>query len=210
MAETLALDLAAAESVHADRAEVIREQAERTGRLVTNLLDMARLQSGEVKPRRDWQSLEELVGSAVKALEPTLGDHSLALDFPADLPLVECDGMLIERVLVNLLDNAAKYSPAGVVIGVRAAADENVLRVEVWDEGPGLPPGQEQAIFARLARGERESAVPGVGLGLAICEAIIQAHGGRIWAENRVPRGARFLFTLPLGRQPAGVAAEAE
>jgi two-component system sensor histidine kinase KdpD len=209
MAETLALDLAAAESAHVDRAEVIRDQAQRTSRLVTNLLEMARLQSGEVKPRKDWQSLEELVGSAVKVVEPVLGDHSLALDLSADLPLVQCDGMLIERVLVNLLDNAAKYSPAGAVIGVRAAADESTLRVEVWDEGPGLPPGQEQAIFARFARGERESAVPGVGLGLAICEAIIQAHGGRIWAENRVPHGARFLFTLPLDRQP-GVAAEAE
>ena len=201
LAETLALDLAAAQSVHADRADVIRDQAQRTSRLVTNLLEMARLQSGEVKPRKDWQSLEELVGSAVKAVEPALREHGLALDLPADLPLVQCDGVLIERVLVNLLDNAAKYSPAGTMIGVRAAVEPGVLRVEVWDEGPGLPPGQERAIFARFARGERESAVSGVGLGLAICEAIIDAHAGRIWAENREPHGARFQFTLPCDRQ---------
>jgi two-component system sensor histidine kinase KdpD len=169
---------------------------------VNNLLEMAKLQSGDVKPRMDWQSLEEIVGSALKGLEPALTEHPVKLELPADLPLVKCDAVLIERVLVNLIENATKYTAPGTTIGVTAAKTDAVLRVEVWDEGPGLPPGQERAIFARFARGQKESAVPGVGLGLAICEAIVEAHRGKIWAENRAPHGARFLFTLPLEEQP--------
>jgi len=203
LAETLSLDLAAAQSDHADKADVIREQALRTSRMVNNLLEMAKLQSGDVKPRKDWQSLEEIVGSAVHSLEPALAGHPLKLDLPPDLPLVRCDAVLMERVLFNLLENATKYTPLDAPIGVSAASADAVVRVEVWDEGPGLPPGQERAIFAQFARGQKESAVPGVGLGLAICEAIVEAHGGKIWAENRAPHGARFLFTLPLEEQPA-------
>jgi two-component system sensor histidine kinase KdpD len=202
MAETLSLDLVAVQSEHTDKAEVIREQALRTSRMVNNLLEMARLQSGDVKPRKDWQSLEEIVGSTLKGLDPVLSEHPVTLDLPADLPLVRCDPLLMERVLVNLLENAAKYTPPGTQIGVTALAVEEQLRVEVWDEGPGLPPGQERAIFAQFVRGEKESAIPGVGLGLAICEAIMEAHGGKIWAENRVPHGARFILTLPLEEQP--------
>jgi two-component system sensor histidine kinase KdpD len=202
LAETLYLDLAAAQSGHADRASVLREQALRTSRMVNNLLEMARLQSGEVKPRKDWQSMEEIVGGAVKALDAALAGRPLRIDLPADLPLVKCDAGLIERVLVNLLENAIKYTPPRTAIGVSAARSDAVMRVEVWDEGPGLPAGQERAVFARFARGEKESVVPGVGLGLAICEAIVEAHGGKIWAENRTPHGARFIFTLPLDEQP--------
>lgn len=202
LAETLSLDLAAAQSGHADKADVIREQALRTSRMVNNLLEMARLQTGEVRPRKDWQSLEEIVGSAVNGLEPVLAGHPLRLELPVDLPLVKCDAVLIERVLVNLLENAAKYTAPDATIGVTAARTETALRVEVWDEGPGLPAGQERAIFAQFVRGEKESPVPGVGLGLAICESIVEAHGGKIWAENRTPHGARFLFTLPLEEQP--------
>jgi two-component system sensor histidine kinase KdpD len=105
-------------------------------------------------------------------------------------------------VLVNLLENAVKYTPPGTAMGVTAALADGAMRIEVWDEGPGLPPGQERAVFARFARGQKESAVPGVGLGLAICEAIVEAHGGKIWAENRTPHGVRFVFTLPLDEQP--------
>jgi two-component system sensor histidine kinase KdpD len=111
--------------------------------------------------------------------------------------------VLIERVLVNLIENATKYTPAGTVIGITASKTENIVRIEVWDEGPGLPPGQERIIFEKFARGEKESAIPGTGLGLAICEAIVQAHGGKIWAENRAPHGARFIFTLPFDAQPS-------
>jgi two-component system sensor histidine kinase KdpD len=150
----------------------------------------------------DWQSLEEILGSALKWLGTALKNRPLRLDVPPDLPLVKCDAILIERVLVNLLDNAARYTLPGTMIGVNALANGSELRVEVWDEGPGLPPGQEAAIFEQFERGEKESTVPGVGLGLAICKAIVAAHDGRIWAENRTPRGARFRFTLPLDEQP--------
>jgi two-component system sensor histidine kinase KdpD len=202
LAETLYLDLAAAQSQHADRAGVLREQALRTSRMVNNLLEMARLQSGDVKPHKDWQSIEEMAGGALQALDSALANRPVKLDLPADLPLVRCDAVLIERVLVNLIENAIKYTPEGTAIGVSAARADGSMRIEVWDEGPGLPAGQERALFARFARGQKESAVPGVGLGLAICEAIVAAHGGRIWAENRAPHGARFVFTLPLEEQP--------
>lgn len=203
LAETLSLDLAAAESTHADKAGVIREQALRTSRLVNDLLEMAKLQTGEITLRKDWQSLEEIVGSALKNLDAVMAGHPLALDLPADLPLIKCDAVLMERVLVNLLENAAKYTESGTAIGVSAAPADAFLHVEVWDAGAGLPPGQERAIFEKFARGQKESAIPGTGLGLAICEAIVQAHGGRIWAENRSPHGARFVFTLPLDAQPS-------
>ena len=202
LAETLSLELVGAESTHAEKADVIREQALRTSHMVNNLLEMARLQSGELKPRKDWQSLEEIVGSTLKGLEPALGEHPVTVDLPADLPLIKCDAVLIERVLVNLVENATKYTPPGAAIGIVATREDAAVRVEVWDEGPGLPPGQERVIFAQFTRGEKESTVPGMGLGLAICEGIVTAHGGRIWAENRAPHGARFLFTLPLEAQP--------
>jgi two-component system sensor histidine kinase KdpD len=109
--------------------------------------------------------------------------------------------VLIERALVNLLENAAKYTPAGATIGVSAAGGDRIT-LEVWDEGPGLPAGQGRAIFSRFTRGQKESAVPGMGLGLSICEAIVEAHGGKIRAENRGGRGARFIITLPLDQQP--------
>ncbi|MGH8759440.1 MAG: DUF4118 domain-containing protein, partial [Burkholderiales bacterium] len=202
LAETLSLDLTAAQSGQADKANVIREQALRISKLVNNLLEMARLQSGEVKLRKDWQSIEEIVGSALKGLDPALTEHPLELDLPADLPLVRCDALLIERVLVNLLENATKYTPPGTTMGVTAIRADAVLRVEVWDDGPGLPPGQQRVIFEKFARGQKESIIPGTGLGLAICEAIIEAHDGKIWAEHRMPHGARFIFTLPLEEQP--------
>lgn len=202
LAETLSLDLVAAQSDHADKADIIREQAMRMTRLVDNLLEMARLRSGDVKPRKDWQSVEEIVGGAVQELKLALAGHPLELDLPADLPLVKCDAVLMERVLVNLLENAAKYAPPEAAIGIVASTSDGDLRIEVWDEGPGLPPGQERAIFAQFARGRTESPVPGMGLGLAICESIIDAHGGRIRAENRAPHGARFIMTLPLDEQP--------
>jgi two-component system sensor histidine kinase KdpD len=203
LAETLSLDLAAAESGHAEKADVIREQALRTSRMVNNLLEMAKLQSGDVKPRKDWQSLEEMVGSALHGLDVALANRILKIDLPVDLPLVKCDAVLIERVLFNLIENATKYTPPNTTMGVMANVADALLRIEVWDEGPGLPPGQERIIFEKFARGEKESVVPGTGLGLAICDAIVQAHGGKIWAENRLPHGARFIFTLPLDVQPS-------
>jgi two-component system sensor histidine kinase KdpD len=132
-----------------------------------------------------------------------LAGHRIEVELAKDLPLVEFDAVLIERVLCNLLENAAKYTPMGSTIRLAAVTSESALRVSVTDNGPGLPKGQEEAIFEKFTRGERESATSGVGLGLAICRAIVQAHKGKIWGENSATGGARFSFTLPLGIPPA-------
>lgn len=203
LADTLTLQLLAVQAPESETAVAIRDQALRTSRLVDNLLEMARLQSGTVQPRKDWLALEELIGAAIKVLEPSLAGHPLQTDLPADLPLVQGDAVMLERVLVNLLDNAIKYTPPGTPLGITAHVAGDALEVAVWDEGPGLPPGQERIIFDRFTRGQRESVIAGVGLGLAICQAIVDAHGGRIRAENRPEGGARFVFTLPLAPSPA-------
>jgi two-component system sensor histidine kinase KdpD len=136
-------------------------------------------------------------------LEQPLREHPLRLALDPELPLLQCDAVLIERALVNLLENATKYTPPDTAIGVTASVEANQLRVEVWDEGPGLPAGREQAIFEKFSRGHAESATPGVGLGLAICQAVIEAHGGRVQAMNRPGGGASFVVTLPLETPPS-------
>jgi two-component system sensor histidine kinase KdpD len=201
-AEILTLDLASENSPHAMQANQIRQQVLSTTRLVNNLLDMARIQSGGFNLRKEWQSLEEITGSTLRLQEITLSPHHIEVDIPADLPLIYCDASLIERVLSNLLENAHKYAGVNANIGIKAQQKDDWLAVEVWDSGPGIPAGTERQIFDKFSRGEQESAVPGVGLGLAICHAIIDVHGGRIWAENRPQGGARFCFLLPLEKQP--------
>ena len=133
-------------------------------------------------------------------------------DLPRELPLVHFDAVLIERVLGNLLENAAKYTPKGSTVTVTARVVALDFLVTVTDDGPGLPTGREEALFEKFTRGERESATPGVGLGLAICRAIVEAHGGRIWVEAAagaaLNKGARFCFTLPLGEPPGMPASE--
>jgi len=174
----------------------------RMNALVNNLLDMAKLQAGEVRLNRQWQPLEEVVGSAVAALGQFLAAHTLRIDLPADLPLVEIDAVLFERVLVNLLENAAKYTPKGSEIRIEASVRGDDIRIVVSDNGPGFAPGSEEAIFEKFVRGERESSTPGVGLGLAIGRAIVEAHRGKIRAERRPEGGARFIISLPLGSPP--------
>ncbi len=193
-------------------AQAIGSEARRMNALVNNLLDMAKLQSGAVQLNRQWQPLEEVVGSALAASASALGAHRIRTALPAGLPLVEFDAVLIERVLCNLVENAAKYTPAGSCITVGSRVQGSEMVVSVSDDGPGLPPGREEVLFEKFVRGERESATPGVGLGLAICRAIVEAHHGRIWAEpadGAPPRpGVRFCFTLPLGTPPAMPGAE--
>ena len=187
----------------AELAASMREEALRMNALVNNLLDMASLQSGAVKLNRQWQPLEEVVGSALKSVASSIVDHRVEIDLPEDLPLLELDAVLIERVLSNLLENAAKYTPSGSTIGIGAApGDRDDIDIWVEDDGPGLPPGKESEIFKKFERGQKESATPGVGLGLAICRAIVEAHGGTMRAENRRDGGARFAFSLPRGNPP--------
>ena len=137
--------------------------------------------------------------SVIPSAEPK---KRVEIDLDRQMPLVEFDAVLIERVLCNLLENAAKYTPAGSTVRIRAATSDDKLLISVSDNGPGLPPGQEEQIFEKFTRGERESATSGVGLGLAICRAIIEAHNGKIWAEKNPAGGAKFSFTLPLGTPP--------
>jgi two-component system sensor histidine kinase KdpD len=128
--------------------------------------------------------------------------HTLEVRLPRDLPLVRFDALLIERVLVNLLENASKYTPPGSRVILSAEVVGDTLNVTVADDGPGLPAGREEAVFQKFTRGERESSTPGVGLGLAICRAIVASHSGKIWGHNRPGGGASFTFTLPLGVPP--------
>lgn len=186
----------------AEIAQSIQDEALRMTKLVTNLLDMAKLQSG-VKLNKEWQLLDEVVGSAVRACERSLRHHKLELDLSRDLPVLEYDAVLIERVLVNLLENAGKYTPAGSRIELAARHDGDKVRITVTDDGPGLPASMEHRAFDKFTRGAPESTTPGVGLGLAICRAIIENHGGTIEAGNVRPHGARFCFTLPAGAPPA-------
>jgi two-component system sensor histidine kinase KdpD len=189
-------------------AEAIYEESHRLNRLVTNLLDMTRAESGPLSLNRDWQSVEELVGTALSHVERTAKGRPVAVSIPEDLPLVPVDGVLIEQVLVNLLDNACKYTEAGSPLLVSARVADGHLLVEVADEGPGLPPGTEERVFEKFYRGGTREI--GSGLGLAICRAIVTAHGGRMWARNRQPRGASFSFTLPLGDEPPPLEADAD
>ncbi|SCC03206.1 two-component system, OmpR family, sensor histidine kinase KdpD [Kosakonia oryzendophytica] len=201
-AEILTLDLASEGSKHAPQANEIRQHVLNTTRLVNNLLDMARIQSGGFNLKKEWLTLEEVVGSALKTLEPGLGGRHIALALPDPLMLVHVDGPLFERVLINLLENAVKYAGWRADIGINAHSTPEQLTLEVWDNGPGIPAGQEQAIFDKFARGSKESAIPGVGLGLAICQAIVDVHGGTISARNRPQGGALFCVTLPLETPP--------
>lgn len=186
---------------HRETARILRDQALRLSGMVGNLLDLARLSAGGVTPRKDWHSLEEVVGSAIKWLGSALDAHPLAVALPPDLPLLEFDPVLLERVLGNLLDNAAKYSPPGKPITVSARLLDKLAEVEVRDGGPGFPP--HVALAEPFNRGEAESAQPGVGLGLAICKVIVEAHGGALVLDNPPEGGARARFTLPLGSPPA-------
>ena len=188
----------------------MRASALRMSALVGNVLDMARLESGHVHINRQWLPLEEVVGSALAASADALEGRPLQVRLPGDLPLLEVDAALIERVLVNLLENVGKYTPPGSAIEIEAQAEADVVRLWVDDHGPGLPPGREAAIFEKFERGRKESATPGVGLGLAISRAIMQAHGGGIHGETRADGGARFTLSLPRGEPPSDDGAQAE
>ncbi|HIH2691780.1 TPA: DUF4118 domain-containing protein [Burkholderia cenocepacia] len=195
--------------------DAIHDEALRMTGIVTNLLDMARLQAGSLQLKRQWSLLEETVGAALAACRRVLARHPARVALPADLPLLQMDAVLMERLFTNLFENAAKYTPpdTSLDIGAERVTDDGqpFVRVRVDDHGPGLPAGMETRIFDKFTRGEKESATPGIGLGLAICRAIVEAHGGKIGALNRTApdghvTGARFWFTLPVDTPPAAPA----
>ncbi|MFT4432407.1 DUF4118 domain-containing protein [Caballeronia sp. 15715] len=199
---------------NAELIAAIHDESLRMTSIVTNLLDMARLQAGGLRLNRQWSLLEETVGAALRACRRVLSGRPVEVRLPADLPFLQLDAVLMERLFSNLLENAAKYTPPGskLVIGAESVNvnGKPFVRVYIDDNGPGLPANMGDRVFEKFTRGEKESAKPGIGLGLSICRAIVQAHGGTIGANNRLDdilphpqvQGARFWFTLPVDAAP--------
>ena len=179
-------------------ARSIETKAREMSDLVSNVLDLTRLDAGKVALHRDVEQVEDLVGAALHQSEDRLTEHPVDVRIPEDLPSVYVDANLVVQVFTNLLDNAAKYTPPGTRIYVSGSTDGPFVRVTVDDDGPGLPPGDPAALFDKFRRGASEATVVGAGLGLAICRAIVHAHGGAIEARRRPERGTRFEFTLPI------------
>jgi two-component system sensor histidine kinase KdpD len=182
--------------VRRELTDTILQEADRLNRLVQNLLDITRLEAGALRVRKQWLPFEEVIGTALSRLESVLGDRPVVTTLPSEITLVPIDSVLIEQVLVNLLDNAAKYTPPATEIRITARVDANFLEVEVADGGPGVPSGQEALVFDKFFRGRSNKG--GSGLGLTICRGIVGAHGGRIWVAPSKGGGASFRFTLPI------------
>jgi two-component system sensor histidine kinase KdpD len=180
--------------------ETAREEAERLNWLVSNLLDMTRLESGHLKLTIDWYDLEDVVGVALGQTADRLKPRAIHVHMPEDLPLVPLDEVLVVQVLNNLLDNAAKYSPPGSPIDIWVRQDAEAVAVTVADRGPGIPDGERERVFEKFFRLERPGSPPGTGLGLAICKGIVEAHRGRIWVGARDGGGTEISFSLPLTR----------
>jgi two-component system sensor histidine kinase KdpD len=200
LSSTLAGQAVISEQTRGDLIQGIHEEAQHMNSLIINLLDMAKLQSGKVVLSRQWQPIDEVIGSALRIANSLTTKHQVKLNIADNLPLLSFDAVLIERVLCNLIENAVKYGRDQILISAAVQNDEFVLSVS--DNGPGLPDGMSEKIFEKFTRGEKESSTYGVGLGLAICKAIIEAHQGKIWATNLAPQGAKISFTLPLGTPP--------
>ncbi|AWB08333.1 two-component sensor histidine kinase (plasmid) [Azospirillum humicireducens] len=194
-----------------DLAATIQEEAERLNRFIANLLDMTRLESGAIRPRTGAIDLSEVVGSALERVSRILAGHRVEVDLAAGLPMVDIDAVLIEQALFNLLDNAGKYAPAGSLITVRGRQDGDLVRIEVLDEGGGIPSEDVERIFDKFYRvhaQDRQRA--GTGLGLAICRGFVEAMGGTVTAGNRRDRsGAVFTMTLPKAADVSGYEEEA-
>jgi two-component system sensor histidine kinase KdpD len=181
-----------------DLLENIYEESERLSRLVNNLLEMTQLEAGSVPLHSEMHHIGEIVGSAISRLEKEIQGHPLTTQIPPDLPLVPMDGLLMEQVLINLLDNALKYTPDKTPIHLSAWTEGARLGVRISDRGPGLPLGDLDHLFEKFYRGAQKEKRSGAGLGLAICKGIVQIHGGTIRALNQTVGGAVFEFYIPL------------
>jgi len=177
--------------------DTICDEAERLERLVRNLLDMTRVQAGALEVKREWVPVEEIVGSARARLSGALGDRVVRVELPEGLNLVPVDPLLLEQVLINLLDNALRYTPEGSPIEVRGRSLPGAFELEVADRGPGFASGEGERLFEKFYRGAGSHG-RGAGLGLAVCRGIVQAHGGTIAALPREGGGARFVISLPV------------
>jgi two-component system sensor histidine kinase KdpD len=180
-------------------AQSVYRQARDVSELVTKVLQMTRLESGAIRLERDWGSVNEIAEAVLRRLRERLATHLVMVDLPEDLPLVRVDATLIEQVLGNLLENAARHTPPRTLVRLRAQVLGRELVLSVEDFGPGLPEGELERVFDKFRHGN----CGGAGLGLAICRAIVELHGGRIWAERLPGVGTAFRFALPLEAQPA-------
>lgn len=189
-------------------ADTIFDQAERLNRLIGNLLEMTRLESGTLRVKKEWHSVEEVVGSSLTRLGPDLADREVQVSLASDLPLVPMDDVLFEQVVRNLIENAHKYSPPGHPITIGGSVEGEMLRLDVADRGEGLETGEPERVFEKFYRGARATARPGAGLGLAICRGIVEAHGGTIVASPRSGGGSIFTVRLPLGGPPPVIEGE--
>jgi len=180
----------------------VHEEAERLNRLVGNLLDMTRVASGALRPKKEWHPLDEIVGVALNRLEERLSGREVAVRLPADLPPLPIDAVLIEQVLINLLENALKYTPLGSPIAISAVSEGGGVQIDVADRGPGVLERERSLIFDKFYRSKPDVSDGGAGLGLAICRGVVEAHGGRIWVDANEGGGANFRFWLPLDGVP--------
>lgn len=177
--------------------ETINDESARLNRLVENILQITKIESGNIHVHKQGQSLEEIIGSALNRLDPLLADRQITTEIPEDLPLVPLDDLLIEQVLVNLVENAVRYTPAAAPIDIRVVPQDQQVVVEVSDRGAGILHQNQKRIFEKFYRGGHQD-VLGSGLGLAICQGILKAHGGTIGVRDREGGGSVFYFSLPL------------
>ena len=188
------------EARHSFALAIVRE-SDRLNRLVANLLDMSRIEAGVLKPEKEWYPLDELIHDVLGRMQPMFQGREVRTEIPDDLPPVELDYLQIDQVLTNLLENAMRYTPPGSPIDISVQLCEDSVMVSVADRGPGVPPSDVERVFDKFYRvlnTEKAARTTGSGLGLAVCRGLIEAHGGRIWVENRQGGGAIFRFTLPL------------
>ena len=178
------------------------DEAHHVSHVVSDLLDMTRLEAGAVKLDKQWYPVEELVGAALQRTKGQLAHHEVQIRLSAQLPLIHVDGVLLEKLLINLLENASKYTPPGSTIVITAERHDSQIRIEVADSGPGVPEHTAERLFEKFYRGEQEGVISGIGLGLTICRAITQAHGGTISVRNRVEGGAAFTVLFPYEPPP--------
>jgi two-component system, OmpR family, sensor histidine kinase KdpD len=182
-----------------DFVATIEQEANRLNAIIENLLDLSRMESGILSPRKEWYDLSALVDDVLGRLRPLTARHNITVDIPSDLPPVELDYVEIDQVLSNLVENATKYVPAGKEIRIAARRSGDAIEVEVADRGSGLSHDMIRRLFEPFYRGDdARRSQKGSGLGLAVAKGLVEAHGGRIWAENRPGGGARFVFTLPV------------
>lgn len=184
-------------AARSDLMAAIDDETDHLNLLVGNLLDMSRIESGALKSQRQWNILSEIIGGVLARMQHLTEQYQLEIDVPDDLPLVPVDYVQMEQVFANLISNSVKYAPANTLICIAAQVERETVRVQVRNEGPPVPAEHLERIFDKFYRVTASDRVTGTGLGLSICKGIIQAHGGRIWAEN-LPSGFAFNFTLPL------------